>query len=268
MVLLIVNSFMGRLEGKVAIVTGASRGIGEGIARMLAKEGASVILTARSDKVLEKAEEMRIEGYRAFGIRMDVSEASQVNRIVKQVLKKFGKIDILVNNAGIYPSALFLETTEKMWNEVFNVNLKGVVHCTKAVLPNMMERRSGKIINISSVTGPMVSGLGTTAYSASKGAVSAFTRALALDVASYSINVNAICPGTIYTPGLERTAKDAGQSPEKVAEDLALLVPLKRLGAPEEVGQLAVFLASEESNYITGTEIVIDGGNIIQETKT
>ncbi len=260
-----------RLKDKIAIVTGVSRGIGKGIAKVLAREGAVVILVARSDKVYEAAKEIEAAGYGAVALKANVANFSEVNEVVKKVLEQFGRIDILVNNAGIYPSMLLVDMTEDFWDKVLATNLKGVFNCTKVVLPSMMKQRSGKIVNISSVTGPMVSSPGMTAYSASKGGVSGFTRALALEVAEYDINVNAICPGYVDTPGMREGMERRGLSPKEVQERIERIsrsVPLGRLGKTEEVGDLVLFLASDESKYITGIEIVFDGGNIIQERKS
>jgi hypothetical protein len=177
-------------------------------------------------------------------------------------MSEFKRVDMLVNNAGIAHFAPFAEMTDDVRDKIWDTNMKGTWDCTRAVVPIMIKQNSGRIINISSVTGPMVANKGWTAYSASKGAVSGFTRALALDLAEYGITVNAICPGWIRrdSSGTVSEANDRLKS-------LAKSIPLGRLGLPEEVGDLAVFLASEASEYITGTEIVIDGGNIIQERK-
>jgi len=256
---------MQRLEDKVSIVTGAARGIGEGIARAMAREGANVVLFGRRDTVKETAKSISDSGQKATGFKVDVTDAGRVDQAVQQVLKQFGKVDILVNNAGIYPYMPFAEMPDEVRDSVIDVNIKGVWNCTKAVIPSMIKQKYGKIINISSVTGPMVSGKGSTIYSASKGAVSGFTRALALEMAEHGINVNAICPGFIDTPGERNVASRRGMEPDEYIRKLAKEIPLGRLGSIDEIGDLAVFLASEESKYITGTEIVIDGGNIIQE---
>jgi len=256
-----------RLEDRVSIVTGAARGIGEGIARAMAREGANVVLFGRRDTVKETAKSISDSGQKAIGFKVDVTDASGVEQAVQQVLKQFRKVDILVNNAGIYPYMPFVEMPDEVRDSVIDVNIKGVWNCTKAVIPSMIKQKYGKIINISSVTGPMVSAKGATIYSASKGAVSGFTRALALEVAEHGINVNAICPGYVDTPGERGEASRLGMSADEYIKKLAQGIPMKRLGAIDEVGDLAVFLASEESKYITGAEIVIDGANIIQEIK-
>lgn len=253
------------LKDRVAIVTGATRGLGEGITRAMSREGAVVAMFGRNITLLKQHEK---EIPQTIAFRVDVSDGGQVTRAVGDVLARFGRIDILVNNAGIGPSAPFLEISDEIRGNVMNINFNGVWNCTRAVLPAMLKQKYGKIINISSVTGPMVSGKGMTIYSASKGAVSAFTRALALEVAEYGINVNAICPGTFVTPMISELARiRSGGHEEEYIKNAGKEIPLGRLGSMEEMGDLAVFLASDSSKYITGTETVIDGGNIIREHK-
>jgi len=256
-----------RLKGRVSIVTGAAAGIGEGIASALAREGATVALFGRHDTVRKTAKGISDLGQKAIAFKVDVANAAEVNLAVQQVLKQFGRVDILVNNAGVYPEMLFVEMPDDVRDSVIDINIKGVWNCTKAVIQGMIKQKYGKIINISSVTGPMVAAKRETIYSASKGAVSGFTRALALEVAEHSINVNAICPGYIDTPGMRESASETGMSLNEYLKEFSDSIPFGRMGSIDEVGDLAVFLASEESKYITGTEIVIDGGNIIQEQK-
>jgi NAD(P)-dependent dehydrogenase (short-subunit alcohol dehydrogenase family) len=258
---------MVRLKDRIAIVTGAARGNGEGIARALAKEGATVVLWDVVDRVDETAKSIRSSGHNAVSFKVDITETKQVNQTVQEILKKYAKIDVLVNNAGVYPFVPFLEMSDELRDKVFNINIKGTWNCTQAVLPSMINQKYGKIVNISSVTGPLVSDPGATAYSATKGAISGFTRALALEVAEFGINVNAILPGYINTPGVRELVTSLGEDPDEFVKKLANSVPMKRLGTIDEVGDLAVFLASEESKYITGQEIVVDGGNVVQEQK-
>ena len=256
------------LEDKVAIVTGGGSGIGRGIALRFAEAGANVIVASRRLSVLKKvAEELKALGRRSLAIQTDVSQRGDVDNLIQTVMAEFERVDILVNNAGIAYSVPFIEMTDDLRDRIWDINMKGVWDCTKAVIPSMIKQKYGKIINISSVTGPMVSGKGLTAYSASKGAVSGFTRALALEVARYGINVNAICPGYVDTPMLRPNSAKMGTDPNDFIKKFAKSIPLGRLGSIEEIGDLAVFLASEASKYITGTEIVFDGGSIIQEYK-
>ncbi len=257
------------LKDRVAIVTGASRGLGEGIAKAFAREGATVALFSRDIQRLQQHEkDIKDLGQKAVAFKVDVADVGQVNQTVEEVLKLFGRVDILVNNAGIAPSMPFVEMPDEVRDSVIDVNLKGVWNCTKAVLPSMIKHKYGKIINVSSVTGPMTSSKGMTVYSASKGAVSGFTRSLALEMAEHGINVNAICPGSFDTPMMRSVAKSRGwDSEDDYIRELGKEIPLGRLGTIEEMADLTVFLASDSSKYITGVEIVIDGGNIIQEHK-
>ena len=256
-----------RLKDKVAIVTGAARGNGKGIARAMANEGATVILWDILDLVEETSKDIGASGKKTIPLKVDITDSKRINRAVQEIVERFGRVDILVNNAAIAFFIPFVEMTDDLRDKTFDVNLKGPWNCTKAVIPIMMKQKYGKIVNISSVTGPRVSAAGLTAYSATKGAISGFTRALALEVAEFGINVNAILPGYVDTPMLRGAAKDLGIAEDEFVKMIAKSVPMKRLGTIDEIGDLAVFLASEESKYITGQEIVFDGGNIIQEQK-
>jgi len=251
----------------VAIVTGAWRGIGAATARVLAQHGAQVVLTDVADGVHGTAERNRKNGLNAIAFKMDVTQTDQVNHVVQEVLSKFRRIDILVNNAGIYPRSNLVEMSDEFLRQMFDVNVFGMFRCARAVLPTMMKQRYGKIVNMSSVTGPMVADAtgGQTAYAATKAAVLGFTVALALEAAQYGMNVNCICPGHIDTPGGREQTSEPGY-PDESVEALARSIPMCRLGTPEEVGELVAFLASDESSYLTGTRIIIDGGNILQET--
>jgi NAD(P)-dependent dehydrogenase (short-subunit alcohol dehydrogenase family) len=257
------------LKDRIAIITGAARGLGEGIARAMAREGARTVLFSRNIELLKKLEkDIRASGQTVVYFPVDVTQAAQVNQAIKKVAEQFGSVDILVNNAAVALSMPFVEMPDEVRDGIIDTNIKGVCNCTRAVLPGMIERRYGKIINISSVTGPRVSNKGLSIYSASKGAVSALTKALALEVAEYGINVNAILPGSFDTPMMRSMASSRGwDSEDAYIKEVGKEIPLGRLGTMDEAGDLAVFLASEASTYITGTEIVIDGGNIIQEHK-
>jgi NAD(P)-dependent dehydrogenase (short-subunit alcohol dehydrogenase family) len=256
-----------KLSGKVAIVTGAWRGIGAATARVLAQQGAQVVLTDVADGVHETAEKNRENGLNAIAFKTDVTRTDQVDHMVQEVLGRFRRIDVLVNNAGIYPRSNLIDMSDEFLREMFDVNVFGMFRCARAVLPVMMKQRYGKIVNMSSVTGPMVADAsgGQTAYAATKAAVLGFTVALALEVAQYGVNVNCICPGSIDTPGGRDQTSEPGY-PDKSMEALGRTIPMCRLGTAEEVGELVAFLASDESSYLTGTHIVIDGGNILQET--
>ncbi|MEM0043033.1 MAG: SDR family NAD(P)-dependent oxidoreductase [Thermofilaceae archaeon] len=245
------------LSDRVAIVTGAGQGIGREVSLQLAQAGAKVVLIDVSDKVFDVLREVRGFGGDGLAIKCDVSRWEDVRAAVNQVLDKFGRIDILVNNAGIYPFKPFTEMGEQDWDKVLDVNLKGVFNFTRAVLPRMIEQRRGKIINISSIAGSVVGFPNLVHYSASKAGIIGFTRALALETAQYGITVNAISPGPIETPGIGVLSKEA-------YEQVRRAIPLGRFGKPEEVAYLVLFLASDKSDFITGQNIVIDGGYTIQ----
>lgn len=257
-----------RLLNKTAVVTGAMQGIGAGISTVLAKQGAHVVLTDVSPKIKDTVKTLQNKDLKAESMIMDVTKPHQVNNVIETILNSHGKIDILVNNAGVYPRLRLIEMDEKFLKRMFEINIFGMFRCAKAVLPNMMKNRKGKIINISSVTGPLVgspSG-GQTAYAATKAAVIGFTKALALEVAQYKINVNTILPGYIYSPSaFELRGSQSNQDAEESMREFGYKIPMGKQGTPKDVGNLVLFLASEESNYLTGSEIVIDGGNILQE---
>lgn len=258
---------MGRLESKVAMVTGAARGNGEGVARVMAREGATVVLTDVLDLVHKTAKGISQDGYKAISFKMDVTQPAEVNHVVQKVLEQFGKIDILVNNAGVLKLTTLVNMPDEVRDKIFDVNIKGTFIVTKAVLPSMIKQKYGRIVNLSSVTGPLVADIGETAYAATKAAIWGFTRALAVEVAKYGITVNAICPGMIDTEMVRGVAAQTNpNNPQSVLKDLARGIPMGRLGTVEEVGQLAAFLASDEAKYITGTPILIDGGSTLPES--
>jgi 3-oxoacyl-[acyl-carrier protein] reductase len=248
---------MFNLDGKVAIVTGAGQGIGRETALLLAKSGAKISIIDISDKIFEVLKDIKASGQEGLAIKCDVANGGEVEEAVRKVLEKFNRIDILVNNAGIYPFKPLAEMTEQEWDRVLDVNLKGIFHFTRTVLPRMIEQKRGKIINIASVAGSVVGFINLTHYSASKAGIIGFTRALALEVAQYGINVNAISPGPILTPGTRVLG-------EETYEQIRKSIPLGRWGRPEEIANLVLFLASDESDFITGQNIVIDGGYTIQ----
>jgi 3-oxoacyl-[acyl-carrier protein] reductase len=256
---------MNDLKSRVAVVTGSARGIGHGIAVSLAESGAQVILWDMAEGVDAAACGLRDKGLKALAQRMDVTDMSMIQTAVAEVNRLVGPIDILVNNAGIARFAPFLEMTAEDRDAVLNVNLNGTWNCSQAVLGDMLAHRYGRIINIASVTGPRVGDPGLTAYAASKGAISGFTRNLAVEMAAYGITVNAVLPGFIDTPLIQPLADEMGMSVDEARRCLAQANPTKRLGTVEDIGNLCVFLASGASGYITGQEFVIDGGGTILE---
>ena len=241
-----------RLQDKVAIITGAARGMGAAEARIFAKEGAKVVLgDIQVEDGQNVAQEINEAGGQAIFIEMDVSKQSDWQRTIDAAISNFGKINVLVNNAGIIERDSLEETTEETWDRIMAVNAKGIFLGTKAVVPHMREAGGGSIVNISSISG-MIS-QGYPAYNASKGAIRVFTKSAAVECARDNIRVNSIHPGTIWTS--MSTYKQAF-----TPETRAKVIPMRRVGQPEEIAYPALFLASDESSYMTGSEVVIDGG--------
>ena len=246
-----------RLNNKIAIVTGARRGMGRAIALALAREGANVVVSDISQEDCQKVvDEIEKLGRKGLALKCDVSSHNDVEDMVKRTVAEFGRVDILVNNAGILTFKPFLELTDEDWDKTLSVNLKGQFLCARAAARVMAKNKWGRIINIASISSggcgiafPLIAH-----YTASKGGVVALTEALALELTSQGINVNAICPGAIDTD-MSKGVKEGGQLAQVLAR-----IPKGRLGQPEEIASLAVFLASEESDYISGAAIVIDGG--------
>ena len=241
------------LVGKVALITGAAQGIGRAVALLLAQHGADIIVSdINLEKAQETAREIEALGRRAMAIKVNVVNLEDVDRMIQAILGEFKEIDILVNNAGITRDKLILRMTEEDWDAVLNVNLKGTFNCTKAVIRPMSKQKSGKIVNIASVVGEM-GNAGQANYSASKAGVIGFTKTIAREFALRGINVNAIAPGYIETPMTEAL-------PEKVKEELKRMIPMERLGRPEDVAEGVLFLVSEASSYITGQVLNVNGG--------
>ena len=246
------------LTNRVAIVTGASKGLGRAMAIGMADAGADIVLVSRTLKDLEVvAEEIRAKGRKALSVPADVSKSGDIEQMVKEAMDKFGKIDVLVNNTGISGDKPVLKMEEEYWDYVMSVNLKAPFLCSKAVGAEMVKRKKGKIINISSITFTMAIP-NMTSYCASKAGVVQFTKALALEWARHNIQVNAICPGYFRTPMNEEFfSSEAGK---KIIEQT---LPLKRLGEPEELVGSVIFFASDASNFTTGAVLVVDGGQIL-----
>jgi 3-oxoacyl-[acyl-carrier protein] reductase len=240
------------LKGKVAIVTGAGHGIGREIALSLARNGAEVVVTDVSDAIFEVGKQIEALGSKALPIKCDVTELEQAQEVEEKVVGKYERIDILVNNAGIYPQKAFLDMIADDWNMVLRVNLNGTFHCTKAVIPKMVKQRYGKIVNIASIAGAVVGFQNLVHYSASKAAIAGFTKSLALEVAQYGINVNAVAPGPIDVGDMAANTE--------MYQQIIKAIPVGRMGLPIDIANLVVFLVSDESNFITGQCIVSDGG--------
>ncbi|CDM69773.1 3-oxoacyl-[acyl-carrier-protein] reductase FabG [Clostridium bornimense] len=242
------------LKGKVALITGATRGIGKAIALKFAENGADIALNYRRDNedLKNLVRELECKGVKVLPVQGDVAILEDANRIVKETVEGLGKLDILVNNAGITKDGLIIRMKEEDFDSVINTNLKGTFNTVKAATSIMMKQRSGKIINISSVVG-LVGNAGQSNYSASKAGIIGLTKSIARELGGRGINVNAIAPGFIQTDMTEVL-------PDKLKESMETSIPLKKLGNPEDVANLALFLGSNLSDYITGQVIAVDGG--------
>ncbi|UVI28554.1 SDR family NAD(P)-dependent oxidoreductase [Paenibacillus spongiae] len=249
-----------RLQGKVILITGAASGIGRSSAILFASEGAKVIVNDLSEeKGEETAAEIRAAGGEAVYMKADVTDPASVSPMVDEILKQFGHIDVLFNNAGISGVGALHEIEPDMWDRVVNVNIRGVYVPSKYVLPHMMERKSGSIINMSSCIAEI--GLGKRAvYAATKGAVLSLTKSMQVDYAPYNIRVNALLPGTILTPFVEKYLRESYDNPEEAYEGLKKRQLSGDLGRPEDVAKAALFLASDESKFMMGSPLYIDGG--------
>jgi len=246
------------LKDKVAIITGARRGMGRTHALALAKAGAKVVVSDISQEDCQKVvEEIKKAGGEAIAVKCDVTKKEEADEMVEKAIEKFGKVDILVNNAGICQFKPFFELTEEEWDRTLDINLKGYFLCAQAAAKEMAKQKSGVIINIASVAMGQ-QGIGfpnIVHYCASKGGIVGMTEALAVELAPYNIRVNAISPGMIETPMIDPVKQDP-----KIMEAMLARVPMRRVGKPEEVSNLVLFLASDASSYMTGSTVVIDGG--------
>jgi 3-oxoacyl-[acyl-carrier protein] reductase len=245
------------LKGKSVVVTGASKGIGKGIAQVFAKNGAKVVVVARNAAQARKA--AKELGESASAIAADVTKLEDLEKMAKAAARKNGGIDILCANAGIFPQAKIEEMSPEQWDEVLGTNLKGTFLAIKACLPYLKKSGAGRIVITSSITGPITGFPGWTHYGASKSGQLGFLKTAAIELAKYGITVNAVMPGNIVTEGLEGLGAE-------YLKTMAASIPLKRLGSVEDIGYAALFLASKEAAYITGQTIVVDGGQILPES--
>ncbi len=257
------------LSGKTAIVTGGAAGIGFGVSSRLAEAGANVLIADMNAENAEKAKkELLSGGWKAEAVHADVSNEDDVRKMVEKAVDAFGGVDILVNNAGIYPSIPVMNMSAADFEKVIAVNLKGVFLCTKKAAERMISQgRGGKIINITSIDALHPSSVGLAHYDASKHGVWGFTKNVALELAPHNIWVNAVAPGGIATPGVADSQKTAptavGVDMKKVLEGFLAKIPMKRMGEPDDIGKVVLFLASEMSSYMTGSQIVVDGGYLL-----
>ena len=258
-----------KLDGKVAIVTGGAKGIGRGIVRVFLKYGATVVILDHSEQLKDTILEFngKYPG-KINGFVVDIRNQGILNACFQEITNTYGHVDVLVNNAGVCKLASFEEMSDELRDFHFDINIVGTWMVTHTFLP-LIKIQGGAIVNLSSVTGPMVADAGEVAYATSKAAVLGFTKSLAAELVKNNIRVNAICPGYVATPMVDGMAKESNSdNPELVIKGIADAIPMGRLADPEEIGELAAFLASQESSYITGQGIVIDGGSTLPETNS
>ena len=245
-----------RLKNKTAIITGGGSGIGLACARTFAREGANVAIFGRRQDRLDRAADAI--GGQALAVPGDIAKDKDIDRLVEVTIDTFGQIDILVNNAGVFEFGFLHETDDAMWDKALNVNLRSVFRLTKRVLPKMLERKSGSIVNISSIAG-LIGLPGTSAYSASKAALDQFSRVIAMEYAKDGIRSNSVCPGMIETEMTEELRND-----KVLAAEILNSYPVGRFGSPQEVANACLFLASDEASFITGVVLPVDGGYTAQ----
>ena len=248
------------LEGKSAIITGAGRGIGRGVAQVFAREGANVLVVNRSPTAGESVvAEIIAEGHEASYFQADVKSWEDMQGMAQTCIERYGGINIFCANAGIFPIGLIADLDENAWDDVMDTNLKGVFFGTKACIPQMRAQGGGRIVVVSSITGPNVGWPGLSHYMASKGGVNAYIKGLALELAADKITVNAVSPGTIMTDGL----LEAGG---EVLEEMRKSIPAGYIGAPEDIAYALMYFASEQARFVTGQSLVLDGGQILPES--
>jgi 3-oxoacyl-[acyl-carrier protein] reductase len=248
-----------KLDGKVAVVTGASRGIGKAIAETFAREGADVVVNyiKSEGEAKEVVKQIKAMGRRAIAVKADVSKRADAQRMFNKVLAEFGRVDILVNNAGIGTGGTTLDTPEEDWDRVIAVNLKGPFNCTQIAAKTMVDQKSGKIINISSISGLGGAPVGELAYCCAKAALIAMTMVAAQDLGTYGINVNSVAPGWTRTDMTSRATKEKTVELQKLKAGMAAM---RRVGEPQDIANAALFLASNEASFVTGQVLVADGG--------
>jgi 2-hydroxycyclohexanecarboxyl-CoA dehydrogenase len=246
-------------DARSAVVTGAGRGIGRAIALALAKQGCQIaIFDLLEDNARSVQKEIEALGKRALALRVDLTQQSQVEQAVAKVLAEFGQIDILVNNAGWDKLEPFLDSEPATWEKILAINFKSVLYTAKAILPHMVSRGSGKVVSVGSDAGRGGS-TGEAVYAATKGAIIAFSKSLAREMARYKINVNVVCPGLTETPLLQEV-RDTSEKAHKVVDAITRAIPLGRVGAPEDIANAVAFLASPAADYITGQTLSVSGG--------
>jgi 3-oxoacyl-[acyl-carrier protein] reductase len=248
------------IQGKTVLITGASKGIGRGIAKVFAKQGANTVIVARHlDAAQGVADELKAAGYEAMGVSADVADKASLQAAVQAAVEAYGGLDILCANAGIFPSASLEEMTEEDWDTVMNTNLKGTLFSVQTCLPELKKSGAGRVVITSSITGPITGFPGWSHYGASKAGQLGFIRTAAIELAKYGITVNAVMPGNILTEGLEDMGDD-------YLTQMASSIPLKRLGSVEDIANAMLYFASEEAGYVTGQTIVVDGGQVLPES--
>lgn len=250
---------MGRLENRVAMITGASRGIGFAAARRFAREGARVCMADIDEEGLHRAEEsLRGEGLEGFGLRVDVTDRAQVESAVEETVRRYGRLDILVNNAGVIRDNLLFKMSDEDWQTVMDVHLKGAFYCSRAAQRVMVGQKYGRIINISSTSA--LGNRGQANYSAAKAGLQGFTKTLAIELGKFGITVNAIAPGFIETEMTRATAARMGMNFEQFVEEVKKQIPVGRIGRPEDVAEALLFFASEEASFVNGQVLYVAGG--------